>query len=76
MKARQEKTIIITASPKELRDLADKMEERWSKLTPGQTTFVDFIDHEGDLDVHLHLDQGYFHKLKQRENNNEQLKIL
>ena len=63
MKARQEKKIIITASPKELRDLADKMEERWLKLRPGQTTFVDFIDYEGELDVHLHLDQAYFHNL-------------
>ena len=59
MKAREEKKLIITANPEELRALADKMERRWEKLRAGESTFVDFLDYEAG--VHLHLDQVWFH---------------
>lgn len=58
--------LIITMSPKELRDLADKMEARWPKLRAGETTFVDILHHStGGQDpmIVLHLDQKYFHDL-------------
>ena len=64
----EERKIVICASPLELRKLADKMEEIWPKLKPGNTTFIDFLAYKDDLKVCLHLDQDYFHKL---ERNNE-----
>lgn len=62
MNARSENKTIITMSPVELRLLADKMEERWTKLFAGQACFVDIISHEPRID--LYLDQEYFHKLE------------
>jgi hypothetical protein len=43
MRVHQENKIILTMSPKELRDLADKMEERWPMvvLHLDQTYFHD-----------------------------------
>ncbi len=63
MNAREERKVIITMSPKELRDLADKMEKKWPKLKPGDSTFVDLIHCSDDLQVVLNLDQEYFHSL-------------
>jgi hypothetical protein len=66
MRVHQENKIILTMSPKELRDLADKMEERWPKLRLGQTCFVDILHYsrdDRDPMVVLHLDQTYFHDL-------------
>ncbi len=65
--ARYEKKLILTMSPKELRDLADKMEKRWKELKLGQPTFVDILHHakdDQDTMVVLHLDQEYFHELE------------
>lgn len=62
MKARKEEEMILTMSPVELRRLADKMEERWTKISWGDSTFVDIISHEPM--VVLHLDQTYFHNLE------------
>ena len=63
MKAREERTITITMTPVELRNLADEMERRWENLQVGQSTFVDFLHHSFELSICLHLDQEYFHKL-------------
>lgn len=68
--ARRENKLILTMSPKELRDLANKMEERWAKLKLGDTTFVDILHHardDRDTMVVLHLDQEYFHNLKAKK---------
>lgn len=65
--AHHENKIILTMSPKELRDLADKMEARFPKLRLGDTTFVDILHHStggADPMIVLHLDQQYFHDLK------------
>lgn len=70
MHARQENKIILTMSPKELRDLADKMEKRWATIKLGETTFVDFLHYaDGSLDsaIVLHLDQEYFQSLERVE---------
>ena len=65
MRAREERKIIITMSPKELRDMADEMEKRWKYLKPGQSTFVDFINYDENFLICLHLDQAYFHALEE-----------
>jgi hypothetical protein len=65
MNAREERK--ITASPKEVRDLADKMEERYAKCKLGDTTFVDFMGSEGNLRICLHFDQMYFHELERKQ---------
>lgn len=62
MNTREERKIIITMSPDELRKLADKMETRWANLKTGDSTFVDFLHHESDFTINLHLDQHWFHK--------------
>lgn len=55
-------TINITMSPKELRDLAAKMERTWSKLKLGDPCFVDFLAYKPNDDyvVKLFLDREYF----------------
>ena len=53
----EERKIVIIMNPKQLRDLADKMEEKFPKLVPGNTTFIDFLGYSQDLKVCLHLDQ-------------------
>jgi len=61
---RYEHKLILTMSPKELRDLADKMEKVWPTLRPGQSTFVELLHYPKDdrgTWVELHLDQQYFH---------------
>ncbi len=65
MNARKEEKIIITCSPKELRDLADKMESRWKELCLGDSTFVDLVHIDQERIVCFHLDQVYFEKTKQ-----------
>ncbi len=62
MKAREERNIILTMNPDELRALANKMERRWEKITMGQTTFVEFLHFSDELKISLHLDQDYFHR--------------
>ncbi len=65
--ARYDNKLILTMSPKELRDLADKMEKRYAELHVGQTTFVDILHYardDRDTMVVLHLDQEYFHELE------------
>jgi len=50
-------TINLTCSPKELRALADRCEERAQKTTLGETTFVDFLFYGDGLVIKLHFDQ-------------------
>ena len=64
MRAREEREIKITMSPKELRDLADKMEAMYKKLVCGQSTFVDHLNCSPELTISLYLDQDYFEKAK------------
>ena len=59
---RIEKKIIVTMNPDELRSLADKMEEKFPKIRPGQTTFIDFLVYSKDLQIDLHAEQEWFHK--------------
>ena len=58
----ENREIIITMNPDELRALADKMEATFPRLRLGQTTFVDFLGYSEDLKVKLHLDQEWFNK--------------
>lgn len=65
--AHYQNKLIITMSPKELRDLADKMEKRWTELRAGQECFVDILHYStggSDPMVVLYLDQQYFHDLE------------
>ena len=63
-----DKTIRVTLSPDELRNLADKMEADFPKKLPGDSTFIDFLVYSRDLRIALHADQEWFHKnaLKRR----------
>ena len=47
-------------TPQELRDLADKMEYRYPRLRPGDSTFVDFLAYDKEYVVKLMLDQTYW----------------
>lgn len=49
--------INITASPKELRDLADRCEIAAKRVKLGQTCFVAFLAYEKDYIVSLIFDQ-------------------
>lgn len=49
--------INITASPKELRALADRMEQSARCVTLGQTCFVDFLAYDKEYIVSLLFDQ-------------------
>lgn len=62
----EERNVIITMNPDQLRKLADKMEETFPRLKLGQTTFVDFLGYSSDLKVCLHLDQEWFSKKSRR----------
>ena len=61
---RVEKKIVVTMNPKELRDLADKMEKDFPKSGIGDSTFIDFLVYSQDLQIHLHADQEWFMKNK------------
>lgn len=56
----EERKIIITMSPDDLRSLADKMEEKFPKKRLGESTFIDFLGYSPDLQVCLHADQEWF----------------
>lgn len=61
MDTREERKIIITMSPVELRNLAAKMEKLWARKKIGDSTFVDFLHYSSDFQICLHLNQQYFH---------------
>jgi len=61
MNTREERKIIITMSPKELRHLADKMERVCPQRQVGASTFVDYLHHKQGFTIDLHFDQEYFH---------------
>lgn len=56
-------TTRIFMPPKELRDLADKMDAVWSTLRLGESTYVAIIamSNDGLVRTELHLDQSYYH---------------
>lgn len=64
MNAREEREIILTMNPKELRRLADKMEKRYKDLSIGDSCFVNILSYK-DPKVVLNLDQEYFHNLEE-----------
>ena len=64
MTMREERNIIITMNPDQLRKLADKMEQAYPTLKIGDSTFVDFLGYKPDLRVSLHLDQEWFNTTK------------
>lgn len=56
--------LMLFMTPRELRDLADKMEARWPKLRAGENTCVDVLHFAKDVQdttVTLHMEQRYFH---------------
>lgn len=63
MKSHSVKITKIFASPKELREIADRMDHIWTLLGPGDSTFVDLVSVSDDgLDrVEIHLDQSFYH---------------
>ena len=63
MKTHTVKITKIFASPKELRDLADRMDHLWTLLQPGDSTFVDLVSVSADgfNRVEIHLDQSFYH---------------
>lgn len=62
MNARKFTHVIITMSPKELRDIADRMEGRFPAMCIGDSTFISCLHITEDLKVDMHLDQEYFNK--------------
>ena len=58
----EERKIIITMNPAQLRKLADKMEKKYINLDIGDNTFVDFLGQSPSLTVCLHMDQHWFEK--------------
>jgi len=62
--AHEENKVIITMSPKELRDLADKMEREFPKKKLGESCFIGILGHTKTSMVVLHADQEWFHKNK------------
>lgn len=66
MKAYENREILLFMNPKELRDLANRMEELWVKLEAGDRTFVDFLHSSESFKIQLHLDQSYFEKMYRR----------
>jgi len=60
MRGREERKIILTMNPDELRELANKMEKIYPTLKMGQDCFVDFLHHESNFTVDLYLDQTWF----------------
>jgi hypothetical protein len=60
----EDRRIVITKNPAQLRQLADAMERRYSKLALGDSTFVDFLGYSDTLQVCLHLDQQWFEDKK------------
>ena len=67
MRAREERQIVLTMSPKERRALADKMEKKYKKLGAGEGTIVDLVHTGQDFTIAIHLDQEYFIKEEKRE---------
>ena len=63
MNANIVKVVKVFASPKELRDLADRMDNLWKLLGPGGSTFVDLaaVSSDGLTRVEIHLDQSFYH---------------
>lgn len=53
----------IFASPKELRELADRMDRLWALFDPGDSTFVELVSCSSDglNRVEIHLDQSFYH---------------
>jgi vacuolar-type H+-ATPase subunit E/Vma4 len=64
MRSREEKRIILTMDPEELRRLADEMDEMGKTLKLGFSNdcYVGTISHSPRIDIYL--DQGYFERLK------------
>ena len=58
----EERKIVITMNPDQLRKLADDMERKFPKKTCGETTFIDFLGVSPTLKVCLHADQEWFMK--------------
>ena len=58
-------TTKIFMSPKELRELADKMDARWKSIRLGESTYVAIISmtDDGRVRTELHLDQTYYNEL-------------
>lgn len=64
---REERKIIITMNPKQLRNLADDMERQFPKKKIGDSCFIDFLGHSQNLQVCLHADQEWFVKNSEAE---------
>tara|TARA_R110002096_G_C14661910_1_gene728317 strand:+ start:11792 stop:12031 length:240 start_codon:yes stop_codon:yes gene_type:complete len=60
MSMHEERNIVITMNPDELRALADKMESMYAKSEIGDSKFVDFLGYTPNLKVCLHYDQWFF----------------
>lgn len=60
MSMREERKIIITLNPDELRKMADRMESHYAKAQIGDPSFVDYLGYSAELKVCLHYDQGWF----------------
>lgn len=58
----EERTIIVTMSPKELRDMADKMERQFPKKKIGDSCFIDFLGYGDGFKVALYGDQEALRK--------------
>ena len=63
MKSHSVKITKIFASPKELREMADRMDRLWTLLGPGDSTFVDLVSCSSDglNRVEIHFDQSFYH---------------
>ena len=64
----KEERIRVSFSPEELRNLADEMENKFQKLSPGESTLIKcyILDHKKPLILDIMADQGWFHKQAKR----------
>ncbi len=74
-RAFHENRIIVVASPKELRDLADLMEKRWAESRTQGSALVGLL-HQGTGDISdpticLYVDYNYFHWLEAEKRKNQ-----
>jgi hypothetical protein len=61
----EDRKIIITTNPDELRRLADLMEEKFPKIPLGKSSFIDFLAVTPEYKVCIHADQEWFWYRKQ-----------
>ena len=64
----EEKKIVLTMNPDELRELADKMEKEYPLKMVGDSCFIANLVYSGHFTLDLHADQGWFNDRENQKN--------